>query len=129
MLFVNLIPLNIIQQTLYLSPTNLYPIRFQQFISTFLSSADLISVGCKLFGSYYRKYWSNSASALPTLWRPGYDRKKIICVPILTGLYRCLIGSVLEEGPKFAKFGLAMGGWHLGVLPANNGNNTHLLHW
>ena len=41
-------------------------------------------------------------------------------------LLRCLIGSVLEGGPKFAKIGLAMG-VIFGCAAANNVNNTHLL--
>ena len=57
---------------------------FSLFISRFLSYADLIYVWCKASGAGSRKYWSNSASALQTLWHPGYDENIFIYGHLLT---------------------------------------------
>ena len=69
------------------------------------------------------RIWKNSASALQTLWRPGYYEDVFICGPLLT--YPKTV-SVLEGGRKSARIGLAMG-VTMGGDAAKSGHNTHLL--
>ena len=53
-------------------------------------------------------------------------KKNLFAAPFQPGLLRCLIRSVLEGGPKFAKKLLSVGVL-FGGYAADNSNNSHLL--